>query len=133
MTETLLSLLLTLGFSGLALFLAAVGIYGVLAYLVTQRTKEIGIRMAVGCGPTSVFGLVQREGLLILAVGLVLGLASSLALSRYVQSLLFGVQPLDPGVLVSSSVVLGVVAFIACSIPAIRATRINPVSALSLD
>jgi predicted permease len=124
-------MLLSMGFGVFALLLSAVGIYGVLAYLVTQRTKEIGIRMVVGGTPRAVFDLVVREGLVLLAVGLVAGGLGVLALRRILEAQLYGVGPGDPGVLALAALVLGVVALVACTIPARRATRINPVLALN--
>jgi predicted permease len=123
-------MLLTLGFGLVALFLAAVGIYGVLAYLVAQRTREIGIRIALGSGAEQVFGLILKEGALIIAVGLLLGFGGVLALSQYIESLLHGVQPLDPAVLISVMTGLTIVSIVACLLPARRATRIDPILAL---
>jgi predicted permease len=124
-------MLLSMGFGLVALLLSALGIYGVLAYLVTQRTKEIGIRMAVGGTPRAVFDLVVREGLALLAIGLVAGGFGLLALRRTLEAQLYGVGPSDPGVIALAALVLGVVALVACAIPARRATRINPVVALN--
>jgi predicted permease len=122
---------LALVFAVLALFLAAVGIYGVLAYLVSLRTREIGIRMALGSDRVNIFRLVLREGVVILAGGFVLGLIGAVALQRAIESQLFGVSVLQPGVLAAVLAVLAVVGLAACAIPAQRATRIDPVSALS--
>jgi predicted permease len=126
-------MLLSMGFGVVALLLSALGIYGVLAYLVTQRTKEIGIRMAVGGTPRTIFDLVLKEGLALLAVGLVAGGLGLLALRRTLESQLYGVGPSDPGVLALAALVLGVVALVACVIPARRATRISPVLALNRE
>jgi predicted permease len=126
-------MLLFVVFGCLALFLASVGLYGVLAYLVTSRTKEIGIRMAIGSDPAGIFRLILKEGIAILVVGFVLGVASSFALSRFIASLLFGVQPLDGGVMASVGLLLVLVALAACSFPAVRATRIHPVDALRAE
>jgi predicted permease len=126
-------MLLALVFGAIALFLSALGIYGVLAYLVNQRTKEIGIRVALGSDPMGIFNLVLREGMTMVAVGLALGIVGAFALARYIGSLLFGVQPLDPVILVSAGAVLTGVALVACSLPATRATRINPVEALTAE
>ncbi len=124
---------LFLAFGVLALFLASVGLYGVLAYLVTSRTKEIGIRVAIGSDPAGIFRMILKEGVIILVIGFVLGVASSFALSRFIASLIFGVQPLDGGVMASVGFCLVLVALVACSVPALRATRINPVEALNAD
>ena len=126
-------MLLSMGFGVVALLLSAVGIYGVLAYLVTERTKEIGIRMALGGTPRTIFDLVLREGLVLLTLGFVCGGAGLLILWRAVESQLYGVRPSDPGVLAAAAAVLGVVALLACAIPARRATRIDPVLALNRE
>lgn len=117
-------------FAAVALFLAVVGIYGALAYTVTQRTREIGIRMALGSAPDDVFRDVVGQGLRVSGVGLVLGGVAAYALTRLIQSLLFGVQATDLRVMVAVAVLLGAVAFVACVIPARRATRVSPVEAL---
>jgi predicted permease len=122
--------LLSMVFGFVALFLSAVGIYGVLAYLVTQRTKEIGIRVALGSTAAAVFRLVLREGLVLVGIGLVLGGIGSLLLRHTLESLLFGVSATDPLVLLLVSGVLGVVAVVACCMPALRATKIDPLVAL---
>jgi len=122
--------ILALGFAAVALFLAAIGVYGVLAYLVTTRTREIGIRLALGSGARQVFRLVLREGLVIIALGVGTGLLGAYALRSTLQSQLYGVEPLDPMVWLSVAVTLSVVAVAACLIPAARATRVKPVVAL---
>jgi predicted permease len=123
--------LLSLTFGLVALFLSALGIYGVLAYLVTQRTKEIGIRIALGSSATAIFELVLREGLLLIAAGFALGAAGALALRRSLESQLFGVSATDPIVLAMVTGVLALVAVLACALPARRATRIDPIVALT--
>jgi predicted permease len=123
-------MLLSLGFGAVALFLAGVGIYGVLAYLVAQRTKEIGIRMALGSDAERIFRLVFREGLNIIAFGFVLGVLCSWMLGRYMESLLYGVRPLDPAVVTLVSLALLAVALTASTLPAWRATRVDPIIAL---
>ena len=124
-------MVLALVFAGVALFLAALGLYGVLAYQVTQRRREIGIRMALGSDARGVFGMVIREGLALLAAGFLAGLAGSLAIGRAMQSQLYGVGPTDPVVVGAVAVVLGLVALAACTIPARRASRIDPLVALA--
>ncbi len=123
--------LLSIAFGFVALFLSAIGIYGVLAYLVTQRRKEIGIRVALGSSAAGVFRLVLREGLVLVAVGLVVGGVGSFLLRRTLESQLFGVTATNPAVLMIVSAVLAAVALIACAVPARRATRIVPLIALT--
>lgn len=122
---------LLLVFAGVALFLAVIGIYGTLAYSVARRGQEMGIRMALGGAASDIFALVLRYGASVVGIGLVLGLLASVALSRIIRSLLFGVQPLDPVVLLSVMLVLGTAGIAACVIPARRATRIDPMRALA--
>jgi predicted permease len=117
-------------FAAVALFLAMVGIYGALAYTVTQRRREIGIRMAIGSAPDQVFRSVVAQGLRITAVGLVVGAASSFFLARLIQSLLFDVHATDLRVVGAVALILGTVGAAACMIPARRATTVNPVEAL---
>ena len=123
-------MLLAMVFAGVALLLAGVGIYGVLAYTVTLRTKEIGIRMALGGTAERIFKLILQEGILILVIGFGLGLVGTLALDRYLQSILYGVKPFSPFVLASVTGALAITGIIACLVPAQRATRIDPVVAL---
>ena len=124
------NLLLLGSFALIALALAAVGIYGVLAYLVAQRTREIGIRMALGARAADVIRLVLREGMGPVAVGGGVGLAASLMATRAIQSLLFGVTPLDAVSLAAAPAILAIVALLACWLPARRATRVDPLIAL---
>ncbi len=123
--------LLSLSFGAIALFLSAIGIYGVLAYLVTQRTKEIGIRIALGGTSRAIFELVLREGLLLIAGGFVLGAIGAIVLRKSLETQLFGVTATDPLVLATVTIILGVVAMVACALPARRATRIDPIVALT--
>jgi predicted permease len=123
--------LLAIVFGCVALFLSAIGIYGVLAYLVTQRTKEIGIRVALGGSAAAVFQLVLREGLLLVAAGLLLGGFGSFLLRRALEGQLFGVTASNLGVLLAVSGLLAAVALAACVIPARRATKIDPLIALA--
>jgi len=122
--------LLSLTFGAVALFLSAIGVYGVLAYLVTQRTREIAIRIALGSSARAIVRLVLREGLLLLGGGFLLGAAGVIALRRSLGSQLFGVSATDPFVLMTVAAVLAFVAVTACALPARRATRISPVLAL---
>jgi predicted permease len=121
--------LLTL-FGLLALILAAVGVYGVMAYGVNQRTRELGIRLALGARSSSVQAMVLRQGLAMTLTGLGLGLVGALGLTRLLTTLLYGVSPSDPRVLGGAVLVLAMVSTVACLIPAIRATRVNPIDAL---
>jgi putative ABC transport system permease protein len=122
---------LALGFGGLALFLSAIGIYGVLTYLVTQRRREIGIRAALGCTASGIVTLVLSEGLALVGCGLVLGIVGSAALRKTLQNELYGVQPLDPLVIGSVTAGLALVALTACLLPARRATQVDPVIVLN--
>jgi predicted permease len=123
--------LLTAAFGGLALLLSAVGLYGVLAYLVAQRSREIAIRMAIGSSAGDVFGLVFREGAALVGSGLLAGAVGALLLRRTVAGLLFGVRPADSLAIGAAVALLVVVALLACAMPARRATRIDPVAVLS--
>ena len=117
-------------FSGAALLLAAVGLYAVLSYAVSQRTREIGVRMALGAQTSNILGLVTRQGLKIVCIGLLIGFLSSFALIYFIKSILFQVSPSDPVALCSSVLALCLAGFLACLLPALRATRISPITAL---
>lgn len=127
------AMVLCLIFAALALLLAAIGIYGVLAYSVSQRTREFGIRTALGAQGGEVVGMVVREGLRMAAVGLATGAAGAIALSRLMTTLLFEVRPSDPTVYLAVAVVLGTVASLASLIPSFRAARIPPAVALRYE
>ena len=117
-------------FAGVALTLSAIGIYGVLAFSVAQRVREFGIRQALGADRQSILSLVLTQGIRTAAIGIVLGLVGSLSLSKYLQSQLFAVRPLDISVFAAVTVLLLAVALLACFVPARRATRIDPIDAL---
>jgi putative ABC transport system permease protein len=125
------SMSLALAFGCLALFLSAIGIYSVLSYLLGQRRREIGIRLAIGSSPAGIFQLFLREGLLLIGSGLILGIAGSIALRTAIKNQIYGVQPLDPLVIGSVALVLGIVALIACLRPAQQATKVDPVVVLN--
>ena len=124
-------MLLAMAFAGVALFLSAIGIYGVLAYGVAQRRREIGIRLALGSTSGEVFGLVLTDGIKIVAAGLVLGFAGLIALRHVLSTVLFGVTPMDPIVIGAVALALSAVALLAMVIPAKRAAAVNPATALT--
>jgi putative ABC transport system permease protein len=113
-----------------ALTLAAIGIYGVLAYVVSQRTQEIGVRLAIGASPHSVVRLFVREGAVLVLAGLVCGSAGALAASRALATLLFGVTPTDPLTFAGVGTALAIVALLATYVPARRAAAVDPMNAL---
>ncbi|HUE04198.1 MAG TPA: ABC transporter permease [Bryobacteraceae bacterium] len=127
------NMLLLAVFAATALVMAAVGIYGVLAYAVSRRTQEIGIRMALGAQTGDVLRLVGREGLVLAAAGIAVGLAGALVLTRLMSSLLFGVSPTDPITFAAVPATLAAVALAACYLPARRAARVDPTVALKYD
>jgi len=120
-------------FAGLALALACVGLYGVLAFLVSQRTQEIGVRIALGARPLDILAVVLGRGLALAVAGVAIGLIAAVALMRLLESLLFGVSARDPLTFVCVSVILLLVASVACFIRARRAMRIHPITALRYE
>jgi ABC-type antimicrobial peptide transport system permease subunit len=127
------SMLLLGVFASVALALAMIGTYGVMAYLVSQGTREIGIRMALGATQRDVLGLIVRQGMTLAVSGLAIGLAGAFVLARLIRSLLFGVQASDPATFVGISVLLAFIALLASYIPARRAARIDPMISLRCD
>jgi ABC-type antimicrobial peptide transport system permease subunit len=117
-------------FAGLALALAAIGTYGILSYSVSERTKEIGIHMALGATRGSVLGMVLGQGMRLTLLGLFTGLIASFGLTRLLQAQLFNVKPTDPATLTAVAIFIAVIAFVACYVPAQRATRVDPIVTL---
>jgi len=125
-------LLLTI-FGVVALVLAAIGIYGLMAYSVEQRTQEMGIRMALGADRTAIRKLVVWQGMRLALVGVVLGIAAAFGLTRFLASFLFGVKSWDPLVFVTVPLILALVALLAVWLPAMRASKLNPLQALRVE
>jgi putative ABC transport system permease protein len=120
-------------FAGFALLLSAIGIYGVMAYSVAARTQEMGIRMSLGAEPRDILKLVVRQGMRLALIGVVIGIAASLALTRLISTLLFGVSASDPLAFSLAAAVLVATALVACYLPARRATRVDPMIVLRYE
>jgi putative ABC transport system permease protein len=117
-------------FAGLSLVLALIGVYGVMSYTVAQHTREIGIRMALGAQPRTILKLIVGRGLFLVGIGVVIGVVASFGLTRFIENMLFGVTPTDPLTFVAIVLLLGLVALLACLVPAQRAMRVNPIVVL---
>ena len=117
----------------MGLILAAIGVYAVVAHAVGRRRHEMGVRLALGARPADVFALIVRQGLSTVAVGVVVGLGGALAAGRALAGLLYGVEPSDPATLAGSAAILAVTAAVAAALPARRATRVDPLSALRTE
>jgi ABC-type antimicrobial peptide transport system permease subunit len=133
MARTSFTLVMLAVAGGMALFLGIVGLYGVIAYSVSQRRHEIGIRMALGAGKSDVLKMVISQGIKLALIGMAIGLAGAMGLTRFLSGLLYGVKPGDPLTLVAVSALLMAVALLASYIPARQATKVDPISALRHD
>ena len=120
-------------FAGIGVALAAIGIYGVMAYSVSQRTREIGIRVALGAQRAQVVGLVLNQSLVLTMAGIALGIAGAAVVTRYLEGFLFGLTPLDPATFIGVSVMFAAVALAAAFVPARRATKVEPLVALRFE
>jgi ABC-type antimicrobial peptide transport system permease subunit len=121
------------GFSILALFLAALGLYGILAYSVTQRTREIGIRIALGSPRANIFGLIVRRAMIMVGLGIFVGVVLALSCGPLIQHFVYGVTPHDILTIVGAAILLVGIAILACLLPALRAIRVDPMVALRQD
>jgi ABC-type antimicrobial peptide transport system permease subunit len=133
MSDTNYETFLLGGFAGLSLLLASAGIYGVISFLVSNRTSEIGIRMALGAGRNDILWMVLRQGFALIVAGITVGIAATFALTYVVKSLLYGVTPNDPVTLTAVSILMAIVATAACLMPAFRATRVDPLTAVRYE
>ncbi|MGH9722985.1 MAG: FtsX-like permease family protein [Bryobacteraceae bacterium] len=130
--DRILALLSTF-FGGLALLLACIGLYGVLSYVLARRTTEIGVRLALGARPGEVASMVLRESAMVVVLGIAVGVAAALGLSRLVRQFLFGLDPTDPATILLAAATLSLVVFLAALLPARRASRLDPMNALRTE
>ena len=128
-----LNMLLLSIFGCAGLLMAAIGVYGVMSYSVQQRTQELGLRMALGAQAANLRNMVIRQGMTLTLVGVILGAGGALWLTHFLRSFLFGVKPLDPIAFIATPVVLSFVALISIWVPALRATRVDPMAALRVE
>jgi putative ABC transport system permease protein len=126
-------MLLLTGFAGIAVILAAIGLFGVMSYSVAQRAREIGVRMALGARRTDIFSLIVREGMSLTAIGLLAGIGGALLMTRLISGLLFGISPTDFSTFALLSALLAATAFLACWWPAHRASSVDPMAALRTE
>ena len=133
MARERMSMIVFMVFAAVALALASIGLYGVVAHGVTERTHEIGVRMALGADPRHVLSLIVGQGLVTTIAGIAVGLVGALALSRTIEGLLFGIESTDPATFAAVVALLFVIALTACTIPAWRATRVDPTRALRAE
>jgi ABC-type antimicrobial peptide transport system permease subunit len=126
-------MLLMTVFAGSALLLAAIGIYGLMAYSVEQRTQEIGIRLALGAEASDVRKMILFQGMQLAIAGVLIGVLSALGLTRFITTILFGVQARDPAIFIGIPLVLALIALIAVWLPALRASRVDPLTALRYE
>ncbi len=131
--DTRFMMLMLTAFAAASLLLAGIGMYGTLAYLISQRTQEFGVRMALGATAASVMGLVAREGALLSAIGAAIGMAVALAVSGSLRGLLYGVAPIDSTTVLAVASLIAIVAIAAASVPAWRAARVDPTTALRAE
>jgi len=120
-------------FASLALLLCAIGIYGTIAYSVSQRTRELGLRLALGATRGKLLELIMKEGMLLVAIGIAIGLALSFMVSRMISGMLFGITALDPVTFILASTILFIIAAAACFFPALRSSRMDPLEALRVE
>jgi ABC-type antimicrobial peptide transport system permease subunit len=133
MARTSFTLVMLAVAGSMALLLGVVGLYGVIAYSVSQRRREVGIRMALGAGKSAILNMIIGQGIKLVLIGVAIGLVGALGLTRFLSDMLYGVKPGDPLTLVAVSVILMAVALLACYIPARQAAKVDPMVALRVE